>query len=116
MLRMSMGVLLGVLSFLVYMFVFESAGLLSAFIAVATFLFVCQFLLSRGHADAHRRDWRVMLALAAPLLAVVLIMVVVERREAILAQGSVILLACAGIYAGAAVASLAARRSVARSH
>jgi len=116
MLRMSMGVLLGVLSFLVYMFVFESAGLLPAFIAVATFLFVCQFLLSRGHAHAHRRDWRIMVALAAPLLAVVLTMVVVERREAVLAQGSVLLFACAGIYAGAAVASLAARRTLAQRH
>ena len=116
MLRMPMGLLLGVLSFLVYMFVFESAGLLPAFSAVATFLFVCQFLLSRGHADAHRRDWRIMVALAAPLLVVVLTMVVVERREVILAQGSVILFGCVGIYLGAAVASLAARRTVARRH
>ena len=116
MLRMSMGVLLGVLSFLVYMFVFEPAGLLPAFIAVATFLFVCQFLLSRGHAHAHRRDWRIMVALAAPLLAVVLTMVVVERREVVLAQGSVLVFACAGIYAGAAVASLAARRTLAQRH
>lgn len=109
------GVLLGVLSFFVYMFVFESAGLLPSFIAVAGFLFVCQFVLSRGHVDAHRRDWRIMSALAAPLLVATFIMVLVERREVILVQGPVMLFACAGIYAGAAMASLAARRTRARS-
>jgi len=67
-LRGLVGVLLGVVSFVVAIAVGETAGTLPAFIAVAAFLFVCQFLLSRGHVDAQRKDWPVMLALAAPLL------------------------------------------------
>ncbi|MBE3049355.1 hypothetical protein IMZ48_44025 [Candidatus Bathyarchaeota archaeon] len=108
-------ILLGVLSFLVFMFVGEGAGFVPAFIAVAAFLFVCQFLLSRGHVDAHRKDWRIMLTLAAPLLVTTFLMVLLEKREIVLAQAPVMLAACVGIYAGAVVASLAARRTAVRS-
>ena len=113
--RALIAILLGVVSFAVFMFVGETAGVVPAFIAVAAFLCVCQFLLSRGHVDANPKDWRIMLALAAPLLASTLVMVLLERREVVLAQAPVLLFACVGIYAGAVVASLAARRTAARS-
>jgi hypothetical protein len=104
------GVGLGMLAFVLYMLLGELSGSLPlAFGAVAAYLFVCQFFLSRGHVNAHRKDWRIMLGLAAPLLVTTAIMVLVERREVILAQGPVVLFACAGVYAGAGVASLRAR-------
>jgi len=109
-LKVLVGVLLGASSFLVAMFVGGAAGTLPAFMAVAAFLFGCQFLLSWGHVDAHRKDWPVMLALVAPLLVSTFMMILVERLETILDQGPVLLFACAGIYAGAATASRTARR------
>ena len=115
-LRVLVGVLLGVVSTVVAIFVTETAGALlrsmwPTFIAVAAFLFVCQFLLSRGHAEAHRKDWPVMLAMAAPFLVSTVIMIFVERLETVLEQGPVLLFACAGIYAGAVTASRMARRT-----
>ena len=110
-LKALVGVVLGAFSFLVAMFVGGAAGNLPAFIAVAAFLFGCQFLLSWGHVDAHRKDWPVMLALAAPLLVSTFTMVLVERPETVLDQGPILLFACAGIYAGAVVASRMARRT-----
>ena len=107
--------LLGVASFVVMMGVGEGVGVVPALIAVGAFLFVCQLLLSRGHVDAHRRDWRIMLALAAPILVAMFLMGLLEKREVVLAQGPVFLLVCVAIYAGAVVASLAARRTAARS-
>ena len=57
-----------------------------------------------------------MLALDAIWLAGLIVMVLKERRAVILSQGPVFLLAtCGGTYLGAVVASLAARRTVARS-
>jgi len=110
-LRGLVGVLFGVVSFVAFIVVGEAAGTLPAFIAVAAFLFVCQFLLSRGHAEAHRKDWPVMLAMAAPFLVSTVIMIFVERLETVLEQGPVLLFACAGIYAGAVTASRMARRT-----
>ena len=114
-LRVLVGVLLGVVSTVVAIFATETAGawlrsMWPTFIAVAAFLFVCQFLLSRGHLDAHRKDWPVMLALAAPLLVATFSMVLVEQPEVVLSQGPVLLFACAGIYAGAVTASRMTRR------
>jgi hypothetical protein len=52
-----------------------------------------------------------MLALDAILLLDVFVMVLVEKREVALTQGlGILLFCCGGIFAGAAVASLAARR------
>jgi hypothetical protein len=102
---------LGFLAFFLFMFVGETAGLIAAFILMAAYFSICQFLLSRGNVDAYRKDWPIMLAMDATPLVVVLVMVLVERREVILSQGLGILLSCCGgTYAGAVVASLAARR------
>jgi hypothetical protein len=110
-LKALVGILLGVFAFLVAMFFGGAAGNLGANIGVAAFMFVCQFLLSWGHVDAHRKDWPVMLALAAPLLVATFMMVLVEPIETVLDQGPVLLFACAGIYAGAVTASRMARRT-----
>ena len=107
---------LGLLSFLVLMFVGETAGLLAAFISSTVCFFVCQVLLSWRNVDAYRKDWPIMLALGATLLVSVFIMVPVERWDVIPSQGPGILLStCGGTYAGAVVASLTARRTAARS-
>ena len=106
---------LGFLAFFLFMFVGETAGLFSAFILMAAYFAICQFLLSRGNVDAYRKDWPSMLAMDATILVVVFIMVLVEKREVILSQGPGILLSsCGGTYAGAVVASLAARRRAAQ--
>jgi hypothetical protein len=56
-----------------------------------------------------------MLALDAVVLAGLLIMVLVEKRDVILSQGPGILIStCGGTYLGAVVASLTAKRTVAR--
>jgi len=111
--------LLGVLSFLLMMFIGEGLvshlgepeGLLVTFAALAVYFFVCQLLLSRGNRDALRTDWRIMLALGAVPLAVVVIMALAEKRDVLLSQGLGILLStCVGILAGAFTASRAARR------
>ena len=102
---------LGFLPFFLYIFVGETAGVFAAFIFMAAYFSVCQFLLSRGNVDAYRKDWLIMLTLDATLLVFVLIMVLVEKRGVILAQGPGILISCCGgTYAGAVVASLIARR------
>jgi putative effector of murein hydrolase len=107
--------LLGLPSFLVLMFVGETAGLIAAFTSLAVYFFVCEFLLSRRNIDAYRKDWPFMLALDATPFVVVFIMVLVEKRAVILEQGPGILLsACGGTYAGAVVASITAKRMAAR--
>jgi hypothetical protein len=106
---------LGFLSFFVLMFVGETVGPWAGFGSLAVYTFTCQFLLSRRNVDAHRTGWPIMLALNAILLAAVLIMVFAEKWEVILSQGSGIpLSACMATYAGAILASLAARRTEAR--
>jgi uncharacterized membrane protein len=106
---------LGLFSFLLFMFVGESAGLPAAFAALSVYFFLCQFFLSRNHADAHRKDWRVMLLLDGVMLVTVLIMVTGGNWDTILSQGiGALLSTCGGTYAGAVVASVTAKRTVAR--
>ena len=116
--------ILGVLSFVVFMFVGETAdnifGAIAAFIAtfilMAVYFFICQFLLSRGNPHAFCKDWPIMLVLNATIIVVLFVSVLVEKQGAVfLIQALGILLACfAGTIAGAVVASLAARRRARR--
>ncbi len=107
--------LLGVGSFLVGMFVGESAGLDAMAVVLLLYFFACQLLLSRGHADALSKDWRIMLALDSIPVVVVLIMIAVEKQEVILSQGPRFLLpTLAGTVAGAIVASRTAKRAAAQ--
>ena len=113
--------LLGVLSFVVFMFVGETAdnifGVIAApiatFILMAAYFFICQFLLSRGNPHAFYKDWPIMLVLNATIIVVLFVSVLVEKQGVVfLIQALGILLACfAGTIAGAVVASLVARRS-----
>lgn len=107
---------LGLFSFFLFMFIGETFGLLAAFVALAIYFFLCQFLLSKRHADALREDWPVMLALDAAMLASFALMLVLEKASVILSQGPGILFATlGGTCGGAAAASLCARRVRARS-
>jgi len=117
--RTAVAFLLGVLSFLLMMFVGEglssslgeAKGLLVTFGVMAVYFFVCQFLLSRGHPDALRTDGRVMLALAAVPLVFIVLMGLAEKRGVLLSQGLGVLLAvCVGILAGAFAASRTAKK------
>lgn len=109
--RLLIALCLGVLSFPLFIFVGESMPLFAALILMAAYFSICQFLLSRGKADAYRRDWPVMLALDATVFVLATIVALVEKREVFLSQGLGLLLSgCGGTYAGAIVASLIARR------
>jgi hypothetical protein len=107
--------LLGLVAFPVMMFLGETFGLVVAFSSLAAYFFICQVLLSRGNPDALRNDWRIMLALDAVIFTTIVIMVLVEKRQTVFAQAPGMLLACCGgTFAGAFVASWAARRAAAR--
>lgn len=87
-----------------------NVGLFITFVVMLAYFFTCQFFLSRGNPDAHRKDWPVMVALDAVLLLLLIPMVVLERGAAVLAQGLGILVSCCGgTWAGAFAASLRAR-------
>ena len=102
---------LGFLSFFLFIFVGETMPLFAAFILMAAYFSICQFLLSRGKVDAYRKDWPVMLALEATVLVQAIVIALAEKREVFLSQGLGLLLSsCGGTYAGAVVASLIARR------
>ena len=109
---------LGVLFFFLYMFIGEAsshylgdAGFVITLVLMAAYFFVCQFRLSRGNADAPRKDWPIMLALNAVPLVMVILMVGNEKWPVILVQGFIVLIAgWGGAFAGAVVASRAARK------
>jgi O-antigen/teichoic acid export membrane protein len=115
---------LGVLSFVVFMFLGETAdnifgdiaATIATFVLMAAYFFICQFLLSRGNPHAFRKDWPIMLVLNATIIVVLFVSVLVEKQGAVfLIQILGILLACfAGTFAGAFAASLAARRRARR--
>jgi hypothetical protein len=91
---------------------FGDVGLIPTFILLAVYFFFCQFRLSRGHSDALRQDWPIMLALNAVPLLMVFGIVLVQTWPVILSQGLGIFLACCGgTFAGALAASRAARRT-----
>jgi len=111
---------LGVLSFVVFMFVGETAdsflgdtgAAIVTVIVMMAYFFICQFLLSRGNPNAFLKDWPNMLVLNAAIIVVLFVSVLLEKQGAVfLAQALGILLACfVGTLAGAFVASRAARR------
>jgi hypothetical protein len=109
---------LGVIFFPLFMFIGESsshylgdAGFAVTFVLMAGYFFICQLRLSHGSAEAVRKDWPIMLALNVTPLALVVLMVMNEKWPVILAQGLSILAAgWGGAYAGAVVASRAARK------
>ena len=113
--RIVIAFFLGVIGLFVGFGVGEGIGLVVMGVALGAYFCLCQFLLSRKNANAYRKDWPIMLALDAAWLAMFIVMILVANRADILTQGPAMLLgACGGTYLGAVVASLAARRTVAR--
>jgi len=110
--------LMGFLSFFLFFAIFEAAsynlgdvGEVLASILMAAYFFFCQSRLSRGNPDAYRKDWPIMLALDIIWIALLIVMALTERREVVIAQGLVILVACFGAtWAGAFAASMKVRR------
>jgi hypothetical protein len=113
---------LGLFSIFLFFFIGEkllhyygNVGLAAAFILMAAYFFICQFLLSRGNPNAFPKDWPIMLTLDAVLLLSLIPMALLESLEVILFQGLGILLSCCGgTLAGAFAASKAARRKAGR--
>jgi hypothetical protein len=113
--RAIIGFLLGFLSPLIFFVIGEtlvitwgSAGFYTTFLLMSACFFICQFQLSRGHANALRKDWPIMLALnVVPLLMVIIKAVMGDD----LAPGFWVLLSCCGgTFAGAVVAAQIARK------
>ena len=113
---------LGLFSFFLFMFIGETllfvagnVGLAAAFIFMAAYFFICQYLLSRGNPDAFPNDWPIMLALDAVLFLALIPMILSERLEVILAQGlGILLCCCGGTVAGAFAASKTASKKAAQ--
>ncbi len=100
----------GVASFFPWMFIGESLGMLPAFVFVAAYYFVCELFLARGRARAYATEWATMLALDASTFLVAIITVAVENRGVLVSQTlPLVLCTVGGTYAGAVLASLAAR-------
>lgn len=107
-------IFLALLSLLVIIGVGERLGLMAGFIGLAVWCFTWQFLRSRGDADAYRRWSRLILVSALPVTIAVLL-VLLERRDVILAQAPGILIAgIGGAYAGSFTATILARRAAVR--
>jgi hypothetical protein len=112
--RAIIGFLLGFLSPLIFFVIGETllislglAGYYATFLLLAACFFICQFQLSRGHANALRKDWPIMLALNVVPLLTAIIMAIGDD----LAPGlGVLLSCCGGTFAGAVVAAQIARK------
>jgi uncharacterized membrane protein len=112
--RAIIGFLLGFLSPLIFFVIGETlliylglTGYYATFLLIAACFFICQFQLSRGHANALRKDWPIMLALNVVPLLTAIIMAMGDD----LAPGfGVLLSCCGGTFAGAVVAAQIARK------
>jgi len=105
---------LGLLSFLVLMFVGETYGDPKAAAVAAVYFFVCQFLLSLDNKAAHR-NWTLMLALNFVTIILTIIMVIGEKWPTIVSQAPIFLIIpCTATYLGAVMASLSAKRKKGR--
>jgi hypothetical protein len=112
--RAIIGFLLGFLSPLIFFVIGETllislglVGYYATFLLMVACFFICQFQLSRGHANALRKDWPIMLALNVVPLLTAIIMAVGDD----LAPGlGVLLSCCGGTFAGAVVAAQIARK------
>ena len=105
------GLIPGLLASPLLMFVGETGGDLAGFTSLAGVVLRGQFLPSRGNVAAYRKDWRIMLALDAPMLFVVVgLMVSRESLKTMVSQGSLTMLSvCGETYAGAVLASVSMR-------
>jgi uncharacterized membrane protein len=116
--RIIVALVLSVLFFFLYFFVGEpaahylgNAGFVITFLLTAAYFFICQFRLSRGNANALRKDWPIILALNVVPLVMLILTVINEKWPVILLQGLITFVAgWGGTFAGAVVASRAARK------
>ncbi len=110
-----LGYFLACLGLFLAIFLGESFGPVAGFIALVLWCFVCQFLRSRGDAEAHHRNWSGMVLVAALPIVFAALNLLLERGAG-RAQGPFILVfGLTGVYAGAYTAATLARRKAARS-
>ena len=121
--KVPIALLLGLVGFMLTWVTGSSGGWRAVCITQAAWCFVCQFLLSWGNVNAYRTDWASMLALNAPVLLLVLGGIVAGALQVLaktsgwngLGESALLLLTiCGGTYAGAGLASVLARLSVAQ--
>jgi purine-cytosine permease-like protein len=86
------------------------AGFVVMFIVMAAYFFFCQFRLSHGNTDALRKDWPIMLGLNVVPLVLAILQVDEKWPENLLGGLSVLMAGLGGAFAGAVVASRAARK------
>jgi len=108
------GLLLGLLSPFIFFIIGEplvihlaGPGYYGTFLLLAACFLICQFRMSRGHADSLRQDRLVMLALNAVPLLTAIIMAIGDD----LGPGLGVLLSCiVGTFLGAVAAAQIARK------
>lgn len=106
-------VILGVIPVLAFVFFGEwlsaKLGPISSLGLLFVYFFICQFLLSRGHLDACRKDGAVTIAL--DIAWIVFMIITLAGKRLTVPWGIGFILSCiVGTWAGAAAASIGARR------
>ena len=117
--RMKLGLIFGLSSIFVFLFIASiatglwgdtPAALMVTAILMMAYFFICQFFASRGNPHPFRKDWPMTLSLGAGAILVALGTALVEKREVFLTQGLGFLLVWfVGTLAGAAAASMVYR-------
>jgi hypothetical protein len=101
-----MAVILSVCSFFLMFFLGEGFGDYALFIGMGAYFLIAQYFLSRGHPQAHRKDWPLIITLNFTLLLATVICLAIEPNQgAKLTTLCLAVLAVACSYAGAALAA-----------
>ena len=103
-------ILLGFISLFLLFVLGETLGEKAAFVGVGGYALLAQFFLSRGHREALRKDWPIILCLNWLILLSTAICVAIEPNPAAKLTTSLLaIVAVACSYAGAGLAARIAR-------
>ncbi|HEV2437424.1 MAG TPA: hypothetical protein VG077_15640 [Verrucomicrobiae bacterium] len=110
--RWFIAVLLGIISLFLLFFLGETWGENTMFIGVGAYCLIAQYFLSRGHLQALRKDWSIILCLNFMVLVSTVLCLVLEPNPA--ARLTAVILALTALACSFAGAALAARTAPGR--
>jgi hypothetical protein len=110
--RWFIAVLLGIISLFLLFFLGETWGENTMFIGVGAYCLIAQYFLSRGHLQALRKDWPIILCLNFMVLVSTVLCLVLEPNPA--ARVTAVILALIALACSFAGAALAARTAPGR--
>jgi hypothetical protein len=110
--RSMVAILLGFISLFLLFFLGETLGEKTTFVGVGGFCLIAQFFLSRGHPQALRKDWPIILCLNFMVLLSTGLCFALEHNNPAAKLTALILaaIALACSYAGAALAARTVRQ------